>query len=171
MEETWKPVPGYEEWYEVSNLGRVRSHYSKEPKVIVQYMSSNGYMQVSLCKEHIHKTTAVHRIVAAAFLPKDPEKTQVDHVNGVKTDNRACNLEWVTPKENTIRSVVIGLKPVGEKHRMSKLKEHDIMDIRYLYNQGAYSQKALGTMFGVSKSVIGMIVHNKSWRHVKGVAQ
>jgi hypothetical protein len=93
--EHWKAIKGYE-GYEVSNLGKVRS-----PRIILKgSLQGKGYVRVDLPKERKSKHISVHRLVAEAFIPNPLKKDQVNHINGIKTDNRLENLEWVTCKEN-----------------------------------------------------------------------
>ena len=168
--EVWMPIPGYDGWYEVSNLGRIRSYHKFGwgrriyPEDIKLYTTKRGYVQVSLTKDKVSRQRDVHRLVAAAFLPKAPAGMQIDHINGDKTDNRAINLEWVTPRENTMRSLALGLKPTGEKHGMSKLTNADVVEMRRLYKTGKYSHRKLGALFGISHATAGKIIRNEAWR-------
>ncbi len=108
--EEWKQVRGYEGFYEVSNLGRVRSvdHIRRgrnggicqcRGKVIKTCSDKGGYQVVTLSKDGKRKVQKVHRIVLRAFMPGDEEKT-VHHINHNRTDNRLCNLTWLTRSEN-----------------------------------------------------------------------
>ena len=111
MEEIWKDVVGYEGYYQVSNLGRVRSLdriASNGRKIKGKILSTKVntppyYPRVSLSVNGKMKLVQVHRLVAQAFVYNpDPEhKTQVGHKDESRTNNRADNLEWVTPKENS----------------------------------------------------------------------
>lgn len=115
--EIWKDIKDYEDCYEVSNMGRVRrkpgyvnvseciSPSGKRKingKIIKLEKKRDGYLQVGLWKNSKAKKATVHRLVAIAFLENDdPEhKTEVNHINCNKQDNRAVNLEWVTPRQN-----------------------------------------------------------------------
>ena len=111
--EIWKPVVGYEGFYEVSSYGRVRSvdHYANTGirhskkrfvagHILKLHEKRNGYLAVDLSKENHVTTVAVHRLVAMAFLEKQEHHTQVNHINCDKRDNRVENLEWCTAEEN-----------------------------------------------------------------------
>ena len=123
--EIWKDIEGYP-GYQVSNKGNVRSlnYWHKAGKIQVLKPNFNGqhYLKVCLRKEKKNYTRVVHRLVALAFIPNDdPEhKTQVNHINEDKTDNRVCNLEWVTPKENTNWGTCIERRSL--KHRDSQCR-------------------------------------------------
>ena len=98
--ENWKDVAGYEGRYQVSNCGRVKN--IRTGRVLRPAKNSRGYLRVLLCKDNEKKNRSVHRLVALAFVPSEREGLEVNHKNGVKTDNRAENLEWVTRSENMV---------------------------------------------------------------------
>ena len=111
--EKWKPVVGYEGYYEVSDMGRVRSvdHLAKsgikhsetrlvKGRILKPHAKRRGYLTVDLSKNNVVKTILVHKLVATAFLEKRPQDTQVNHKNCITSDNRVSNLEWCTGEEN-----------------------------------------------------------------------
>lgn len=107
--EVWNPVVGYEGLYEVSSMGKVKSVERVlsdgrlwEERILKPEKNKGGYLIVHLSKNGKRKVYTIHRLVALAFIPNDtPEhKTQINHLNEVKTNNHYLNLSWVTPKEN-----------------------------------------------------------------------
>lgn len=100
MDEVWRPVVGFEDYYEVSTLGNVKSlRTGKNRKPVPN--TATGYMELVLKGEKGNaKTKTIHRIVAEAFLCKTPGQDCVNHKNEIKTDNRAANLEWCTKRYN-----------------------------------------------------------------------
>ncbi len=110
--ETWRPVPGYEGRYEVSNIGRVKSlsrplviagkTYRLLPDRIMQlHVHNNGYAVVWLRAPGIHKKFYVHRLVAYGFMPMPEGKEVVNHKDRDRRNNSLENLEWLTFAENT----------------------------------------------------------------------
>jgi hypothetical protein len=97
--EIWRDIPGYEGRYQASNLGRIRS---QQRGLLKPFINHNGYMVAPLTKEGEKVRTGAHRLVAQAFIPNPENKEQINHKNGIKTDNRVENLEWVTCSENNL---------------------------------------------------------------------
>jgi hypothetical protein len=121
MNEIWKDVVGYEELYQVSNLGRIKSfekmvHHFKgglrklKEKIRKLANDSDGYLVVDLYKNGNGKSYKVHRLVVISFLENIENKKAVNHKNGIKNDNTLENLEWCTNSENEIHAHKIGLK-------------------------------------------------------------
>lgn len=109
--EVWKPVPGYETLYEVSDQGNVRSiaflcsrnnrlQSRRTPRHLRQETSRDGYRRVVLCRYGSHKHFGVHRLVAMAFIPNPKGLPQVNHIDENPSNNNVFNLDWCTGKEN-----------------------------------------------------------------------
>ena len=111
--EDWQAVPDWEGWYEVSNLGQVRR--VKTGRILKPGMGRAKYLVISLCRDSRKTTFLLHRLVAIAFWGQPGPRMEVNHRNGMKLDNRATNLEWVTRSENNRHAYSIGLRlPISE---------------------------------------------------------
>lgn len=98
-----KAIKGYEGLYEVSESGVIYSlNYgrAKGKRLPLKPKFSNNYHKVSLMKDKIETQVYVHRLVISTFIKNPENKLTVNHINGIKTDNRLCNLEWATHSEN-----------------------------------------------------------------------
>lgn len=168
-QETWKPVLGYEGIYSVSSHGKLRretTNTSVKSGRITKGCKDKHYMKISLRKNGIKKHESMHVAVAEAFLGRRPFGMYVNHIDGNKLNNHISNLEYVTPKENIFKSVIAGTHPKGSRIAQSKLTENDIPKIRSLLQSGK-SCAHVGRIFGMSRTGISDIKHNKVWKHVK----
>lgn len=121
--EVWKDIPGYNGAYQVSNHGNVfvRESYvmlggrriRKVPHFLMQSNNGNGYLLVTISYQRVRKNHYIHKLVASAFIENPYGKPDVNHINGKKYDNRACNLEWSTKTENTQHAIRMELIKTG----------------------------------------------------------
>lgn len=128
MEEIYKDIVGYEGLYQVSNLGNVRSLPRKKCKgcILKPYHPTYGYEHVMLSRDGIQKCYKVHRLVAEMFIEKPDGKSEVNHINAIKTDNRVENLEWCTAFENYAHARDMGLFRPENWNNGTYLRNRDI---------------------------------------------
>jgi hypothetical protein len=166
--EIWKDIPEYEGFYQVSNIGNVRSFYRTRGMGVRNLSKSKtkkGYLTVSLSLDKIIKTKKVHRLVALAFLGESD--LTVNHKNGIKDDNRLKNLEYCTRAENTKHGHISGLMTYsrGENNGKSKLTTDQVLEIRRLSLAGV-PRIELASLYNVSPQNISDIILRRKWKHV-----
>lgn len=117
----WKDIKGYEGLYQVSDEGNIRRIYKDGKTKLLKNRPSANYYTVCLSDKCQKKTCAVHRLVAETFLDKPEGKTEVNHKDGNKLNNRVENLEWVTQRENCLHSMYqLNKNPFGKPPRKVK---------------------------------------------------
>ena len=148
MEEIWKDIKGYEGRYQISNFGRVKSLIYPKEKIMNIYNfrrdgeKGKGYWRARLIKNSSYKYFFVHRLVAEAFIPNPNNYATVNHINGIKTDNRIDNLEWCSLKENIQKAWETGLYKVDEIRRLNGYKTgKSNKGKKYKKRQGLHSKK------------------------------
>jgi hypothetical protein len=180
INESWKSITDYEEFYQISNLGRVKSlsrtiinvkgfvHKRKE-RILRNYSVSKGYLAVDLAigkKRHCPK---VHRLVALEFIPNPNNYPQVNHIDGDKTNNKVNNLEWCTCKYNINHAHKNKLtNPAkGTSHGRCVLTEEQVLNIIREYKTGDIFQYQLADKYNISQGQVYNIVSGKQWKHLK----
>ncbi len=181
--ETWRVCVGFAD-YEVSSLGVVRRTVparARFPHVMAGWIDAKGYRRVKLTSADGARTIPVHRLVAFAFLGDPPPLHEVNHRDGIKSNNAAMNLEWVTGDENKAHAARLGLTASGDRNwrRMhpecvargeqvntAKLTARDVHKLRELHASGI-GYRRLGRLFGITRASAGNVCRRKSWAHIE----
>ena len=164
--EKWKSVKGYEGCYEISSFGNLRSkdrlikHYKGGFRKIKGVNKSSrfdkyGYLRCSLKKDGETKHITIHRLVGLAFIKNIKNKPQINHIDGVKTNNKVTNLEWVTSEQNVTHAV---------KNRLIKTKLTD--EQVTIIMSSKLSIRKLALIYNVSSSIIWRIKNKIAYKHV-----
>lgn len=168
-EEIWKDIPNYE-GYQISNKGSIRSfkrsvHTNLAPKVL-KLIINDRYIYVGAQVNKKRRNIPAHRAVAMAFIPNPLNKPQVNHINGIKHDNRVENLEWCTNAENIAHAVNTGLSRKGEQINFSKLTNEQVLKIREMASQGIKLKEIVKEIGVVGYSSIWDILARRTWKHI-----
>jgi hypothetical protein len=155
--EEWRPIPGFEHCGEVSNLGHIKSMRGVIRKTVV---GNNGYIRVGLKKLGAKNTNyvTVHRLVAIAFCDGFQEGHTVNHINGIKTDNRADNLEWCNHKNNVRHAYRLGLRK--NAHRKPKIP-HDHKDMLIKELESGKTYRELAKVYEVNMSAMWFFINGR----------
>jgi hypothetical protein len=143
-----------------------RGNHTRPGKVLRPYAHPHGYRGVVMYSGNhsSRETVHVHRLVAEAFLGACPVGFQVNHKDGNKANNAADNLEYVTPRENTLHADRLGHRRVkGENHHLCKLSEQDVRDIRSRVGEPA---RDVARLYGIDRKSVTNIWSSKTWKHV-----
>ena len=138
MKELWKPISGYEGYYEVSNLGNVASlRYARgsNRRILKPSINTWGYLQVTLSRNKKKKNVAIHRLVAETFIENTHNLPQINHIDENKCNNRVDNLEWCDSHyninygernlrvSNTLKQPVVATLPDGTEEFYSSVQD------------------------------------------------
>lgn len=182
--ETWKQVeskgftllvcndgrvkrPPHQTSYKANRLGVTREIVAKfEESILSQCKGAHGYMEVCTANSSGRKKHLVHRLVGMAFVDGFADRLTINHINGIKTDNRPENLEWVSLAKNTQLQWETGLVDLrGEKQPGSKLTSKRVVYIRALLMQGINAH-TIAIVAGVDPTLIYYIRDGKRWNHI-----
>lgn len=186
MEEIWKDIDRYIGIYQVSNMGRVKSLSRTiirkngvprpiSERILKEGITTSGYAQVVLYKGTSHYNESIHRMVATAFIPNPENKPQVNHINGIRTDNRLVNLEWCTVSENHLHSFrylgKIKVSPSlgkfgGDNHLSKKVNQIDIITGQIIATYNGVAECSRIT--GIRKENIAAVCRGNSRQKTAG---
>lgn len=171
--ETWKPIEWTDGWYEVSDLGRVRSYRQRfcntraaEPALMATPVSKRGYrvVRIRLGRNGLH---GIHRLVCEAFHGTPPEgRNDCRHLDGDELNNLASNLAWGSRAENMADTKALGRHNHGETHSQAKLTATIVREIRRLYAAGELNMPQIARRFHITDGHVCNIVNRKAWSHL-----
>ena len=167
-------VQAAEEWreishwplYEVSSLGNVRGAKG----ILKPSKSWKGYLRVHLRNGTVRKSVTIHSLVLEVFVGPRPVGAHSCHSNGIKEDNRLCNLRWGSPSENYDDKRRHGTDQSGERHGRHKLSEKQVLEIRHAYRTRGvrWGAKKFAIRFGVNSSTVERAAKGLSWSSTQG---
>jgi hypothetical protein len=174
--ENWINIRGFEELYQISSAGRVRSlarvcegsRGGKRPvkERLLKYVpDKQGRRRVCLYKDGIGKYFKVSTLVALHFLANPENYTVVCHKDDDVTNDNVTNLFWGTHAMNVADKVSKGRQSRGSSHGMAKLSESDVLNIRMLANNG-FKQSELCSIYNMSSGLMSGIISKKRWKHL-----
>lgn len=162
MVDTTVYIKGYGTRYLLSVDGKVWRG-NKQVKVL---NAVGDYPRVKLSLNGKQSNWLLHRLIAIHFIPNPDNFPEVNHKNGVKTDNRIENLEWCTTQYNIKHSWDTGLsKPT--QNTFCKVTPQDVHDIYLLYYHGNWRQIDIAAAFGISKTIVWNVIHGRRWHRLK----
>ena len=175
MNEIWLPIIGYEGYYEVSNLGKVKRVKQYQPScrkkgithrsnTLKNCVNNRGYVRLLLSKDGVSKSFKLARLVAFHFIENPNNLPYVNHIDGNKTNDISTNLEWCSQAENVQHAYEHQLRKTSEGigHRI-RLNKEDATNIREIYNNKELNQREIAEKYNVSLATINGIINNKIW--------
>lgn len=152
----WKNIIGYDGKYQINKSGKIKS-VLRNNLVMKINTDRYGYKFILLCKNNQYKMCLIHRLLAQTFIPNPNNKREINHINEKKSDNRLCNLEWATSKENYNK--FLHNNPFF-RYKLS------VSNVRYIRRMaGKKSNIELSKIFNIKPTLVSMIRHKKSYKN------
>jgi len=183
IKEIWKPIKGFEEYYQISNLGKVKSlgrkvgkgcygvnHKYSKPRLLSIGKNTWGYLGVMLTVKGKNKRLEIAKTVLEHFgtpKPQTNKRIEVNHKDGNKENNTITNLEWVTPRENHLHAVKLGLATQGVDRYNAVFTKEEVIKMRKLHKTGKYSQTKLARMFNKNYITTNVMLRGKSYKNIE----
>jgi len=181
--ERWLPVKGFEDYYEVSDLGRFKAldrvitrhngvKESKPSRILKNLYYSNGYCQLMFYVDKVRSTFIAHRVVAEHFIPNPHNLPIVNHKDLSRDNNKVSNLEWMNHSQNALHAVKGGKKLGGALHgtnnKNAKVNDDIVREIRASKVKGVHNKELFNKYCHlISKSTFSNIANGQGWSHVK----
>ena len=172
MRELWRAVVGFGDRYEVSNCGNVRALFVgnhgqfKAGRLLRPEIKPSGYLVVRLYRKDMSSISKrVHVLILESFVGPRPDNQVARHLDGIKTHNVVENLKWGTTKENCQDAKRHGTWLHGERCRLAKLTEKDVLEIRDLYDNKIL-HSIIAEYYGIAQPTVSQIGRRMSWRHL-----
>lgn len=176
VEECWLPVPGFEGYYSVSNMGRVRSEprvvgmrngrtKSIPQRILRPSVGWRGHFRVTLFCSALPHRRFIHRLVLQAFMGPCPDDMECCHHDGNPSNNRLGNLRWDTKAANGQDRIRHGTDPAGVRNPKAKLTASQVMEIRAMRTRGMVYRE-IAKHFPVNPSAVAFICQRRSWKHL-----
>jgi hypothetical protein len=173
----WKPIKGYEGFYEITEQGDVRrvvGSWCQRTRPVTVCADTeprgNPTRRVRLCnRTKPYKRYLIHRLVYEAFVGPIPKGLTINHLDGNRANNHPSNLEIATMREQMIHAYATGLQQRAKgvnRGKVAKLTDLDVLDIRKRYRRHVVTGRMLGKEFGVTAACILSVVNRKRWTHI-----
>lgn len=161
--DTYYKIPNYNTYY-INRNGNILSFKKNKKKILKPSINKDGYERVCLIENKKNKNFFIHVLSAITFLNEYKESLEVNHINGIRNDNRVENLEVCTRSENILHSFKFGKKSnKGEKNPNKKISKEAAMTIRFFQQHKIIKSKYLSYCYNISIGHVNFIKNNKSW--------
>lgn len=170
LKEIWKDIVGYEDLYQVSNLGNIKSYtkmvqrrttkmYLKSGKLLKQTFHSEGYLVVGLTKDNKTTNYFVHKLVADAFLPKIEDINDINHIDGDKRNNNVFNLERCTRQQNIIHAYKI------LKRKSNTILSPELLENICLHKANGLTNRVIAKLLNISHTTVNSVINKSKVKH------